>query len=320
MLSPTRIVFMGTPLFAEPILDTLLSNTKYTIVAVYVRPDKPIGRKQIIKESPVKKKAQDHNIPVEQPEKFDDATLETLKSYKPDIVVVVAYGKILPKSVLEVPAFGCINIHPSLLPELRGPSPIQNALLLGKTQTGTTIMLMDEGMDSGDILAQKIIPIENAVLFPELSQTLATQSAMLLIETLPLWLSKQLTPTKQDTGKVTLCQLIEREDGHLLWNNDAETLFHTYQALTPWPGVYGFWNREKEELLRIKFLTISFQKENTSKETHHFGEVFLLGEKVALQTQQGLLFPEEVQIEGKKQVSITEFIKGYPQFVGGILQ
>lgn len=313
-----RIVFMGTPRFAESILAELIEK-HYNLVAVYTRPDNAIGRKQEIQESAVKKLASQHTLPLEQPEKFGDATLEKLKDYKPDLIVVVAYGKILPASVLKIPGFGCINIHPSLLPAFRGPSPIQNALLVGAEETGTTIMLMDESIDSGDILAQETLAIAAEDMLPTLTEKLATLSGTLLLRTLPLWIERKIIPKKQDTSKVTLCQLIEREDGHILWINDALSIYNSFRALSPWPGVYSFWNRDKKQILRLKLTCITYQKHSPQIQ-HHLGEVFELGEKIGVQTSQGVIFLEEVHLEGKVNVSIGEFIKGYPNFIGSILQ
>lgn len=313
-----RVVFMGTPSFAEPVLSALIEK-QYNIVAVYTRPDKAVGRKQEIQATPIKELAIKHNLPTEQPEKFDDDTIDKLKDYKPDLIVVVAYGKLLSKKVLDVPGFGCINIHPSLLPKFRGPSPIQNALISGETETGTTIMLMDEGMDSGDILAQETVAIEPNEMLPELSDRLAKISAALLLKTLPDWIERKITPQKQDASKVTLCQLIEREDGHVLWMNDASTIFNAFRALYPWPGLYSLWNRDSEQFLRLKLTRITHQKQNPQT-AHHLGEVFELGEKIGVQSVAGVIFLEEVQLEGKTAVPIAEFVKGYPQFIGSILQ
>ncbi len=313
-----RVAFMGTPSFAEPVLAALV-ETGYNIVAVYTRPDAAVGRKQELRESPVKQLAGKHDIPVEQPDKFDDEAISKLKSYKPDLIVVVAYGKLLPKSVLDIPGFGCVNIHPSLLPKFRGPSPIQNALLSGETETGTTVMLMDEGMDSGDILAQETLAIEPDELLPTLSNRLADASAKLLLKTLPSWVERRIAPQKQDESKVTLCQLIEREDGHVMWTDNANTIYNAFRALSPWPGVYAFWKREDNQLLRVKLTTITHQK-HSPQTTHHLGEVFELGEKIGVQSAQGVVFIEGIQLEGKTITSIEEFIKGYPSFVGSILQ
>ncbi len=319
MLVPTiRVIFMGTPSFAEPVLAALIEK-RYNLVAVYTRPDKAVGRKQEVQESPVKQRASQHTLPIEQPDRFDADTIKKLKSYKPDLIVVIAYGKMLPEAVLKIPEFGCINIHPSLLPKYRGPSPIQNALLSGEQETGTTIMLMDEGMDSGDILAQETIAIDPSDTYPTLSDKLSLCSANLLLQTLPAWVDGAITPQKQDVSRVTLCQLIEREDGHILWSNDASSIYNTFRALTPWPGIYSFWRRNDNRLIRLKLTHITYQK-HSPQTPHHLGEIFELGEKIGVQCSEGVIFLEEIQPEGKNPMPIAEFIKGYPQCVGSILQ
>lgn len=314
-----RVVFMGTPDFAQTILNRLITE-QYNIVAAYTQPDKPIGRKQEIQASPVKLLAQEHSIPVEQPEKLDEDATKKLATYKPDLIIVVAYGKLLPKRVLGIPGFGCINVHPSLLPKFRGPSPIQNALLHGDQETGTTLMLLDEGMDSGDIIAQEKITISPDEISPILSKRLADLSASLLVQTLPKFVGREIQPQKQDATKATLCQLIDREDGRIIWSKNAENIYNRYRALYDWPGIYCFWrSKNDEQLIRIKLNRIEIQRQNPQAK-HHIGEVFELGEKIGIQTGEGVVFINELQMEGKSPTPIEEFIKGYPHFIGHILQ
>jgi methionyl-tRNA formyltransferase len=321
IMEPTpkiRTVFMGTPEFAEPILSALLERA-YHIVAVYTRPDKPQGRNQSVRESPIKQRAEASRIAVEQPETFDAEAIEKLRAYRPDLIIVAAYGKILPASVLAVPGFGCINVHPSLLPKYRGPSPIQNAILAGETVTGTSVMLLDRGMDSGDILAQERLEMETDEMFPALSRRLAALSGTLLVETLPKWIGRSLQPQPQDASRATLCQLIEREDGHILWSDDAASIYNTFRALSLWPGAYVFWNRREEQLLRIKLVRIARREHAPSDEHHHLGEVFLSGVDVVVQTSSGVIVLEEVQMEGKTILSIEAFVRGYPNIIGSVL-
>ena len=178
-------------------------------------------------------------------------------------------------------------------------------------------MLMDASMDTGDIIAQKPYAITSTDTLPSLTNTLADLSGTLLLETLPAWIERSITPQKQDDSQATLCQLIERADGQLMWLQDAESLYNRYRALTPWPGIYCFWKRES--LMRLKLHTIGYQKNNS--QTHHaVGTVFEIGEKIGVQAGMGIIFLEEVQLEGKTKVTIQEFIKGYPDFIGATLQ
>ena len=312
-----RILFMGTPEFSATILAGLMEK-KYHIVGVITRKDKPVGRKQEVVESAVKKKALELKLPIEQPERLDAEAVEKIKGLKPDLIIVAAYGRILPKEILAIPGFGCINVHASLLPKWRGASPIQNALLSGATETGVTLMLMDEGMDTGNILAQKKIAIAPDDTTASLGARLAEISRDFLLETLPLWIERAITPEPQDNARATLCQLIEREDGHILWTDEAETIYNRFRALYPWPGIFAFWKKESE-LLRLKLLSVSFQKQSPQL-AHPVGEVFEVGEKVGVQTGEGVIFLETVQLEGKTEMPIAEFLLGNKEIIGSLLQ
>ncbi|MCX6765886.1 MAG: methionyl-tRNA formyltransferase [Candidatus Moranbacteria bacterium] len=312
-----RMIFMGTSSFARDILESLVKND-YNIVAVFTQPDKEAGRKKEIKISPVKAFSQEHKLPVIQPERFAKETVDNIKKIKPDIIVVAAYGKILPREVLDIPGFGCLNVHASLLPRFRGPSPIQNALLAGEKETGITIMRMDEGVDTGEILSQEKLEIDPNDTTETLSQKLSQLGSLLIIKTIPLWIEQKIEPRVQDNSRATLCQLIEREDGHIIWEEEAENIYNKYRAFQPWPGIFAFW-KNKDTLERVKFNKISFQKSDPET-SHQSGEVFQLGDKIGVQTLKGIIVLEEVQLEGKKPVPIKEFINGYPNFLGSILR
>ncbi len=314
-----RIVFMGTPDFAAAFLQAMIQE-KYQIVAVFTQPDKPQGREQETVLSPVKTIAVSNNIQVEQPMKITETEIEKLKDLKPDLLVVAAYGRILPKAFLDVPGFGCINVHPSLLPKYRGASPIQNALLHGETETGVTIMLMDAGMDTGAILSQKSVPIDPEDTAATLEQKLTIEAVPLLMETIPLFVKRKIEPRVQDDGEATLCELIEREDGRIFWNQSAQKIYDRYRAFTPWPGIFTYWKKNESGMpLRLKLISVSYQKNNPAL-SHSYGEVFEVGEKVGIGTDEGIIFPESVQLEGKETTSISDFVRGYPNFIGSILE
>lgn len=308
---------MGTSEFASNILKGMIDD-KYNVVAVYTKMDKPVGRKQEIKGSEVKKMAEEKNIPIFQPQKFNEDAISELKKIKPDLIVVAAYGKILPKEVLSIPGFGCINVHGSLLPKFRGPSPIQNALLYGESATGVTIMLMDEGMDTGDIISQEKLAIDKDDTAQSLFEKMSELGKELLLKTLPLWVERKLETRPQDNSQATLCQLIDREDGRIFWNEDAQTIYNKYRALYPWPGVFTYW-KNGDKTIRLKLLEISMQR-LSPQTTHAFGEVFTIGEGLGVQTSQGIILLSKVQPEGKKALNIADFINGYPTFIGSILQ
>jgi len=312
-----RIVFMGTPQFSATILENLIEH-HYQIVGVVTQPDKPTGRTQELQPSQTKEIALLHEIPLLQPNKFDSEAYSALKSWKPDLIIVAAYGKILPQNVLSLPGFGCVNVHASLLPKWRGASPIHNALLSGETETGVTLMLMDAGVDTGNIIALKRTPIGNNETRLDLERRLADLGAELLSHTLAAFIERKITPQKQDHHEATICQLIDREDGHIFWNDDSQDLYNRYRALSPWPGVFTFW-KNNNTLQRLKLLSISHIKQPPQIK-HATGEVFEIGESVGVQTRTGILILGEVQLEGKERVDIRTFIRGYRNFIGSILQ
>ncbi len=314
-----NLVFMGTSNFAKKILASLLER-EYNITAVYTQIDKPVGRKQEVIPTPVKHLAQKNKIKVFQPKKFDKQEIEKLKEMSPDLIIVADYGKILPPEVLEIPTFNCLNVHASLLPKLRGPSPIQNALWKGKRKTGVTIIIMNENIDTGDIVSQKEQNISKYDTFLTLEQKLAELGGDLLVQTIPLWINQKIEPRQQDESKATLCQLIERNDGRIFFEKTAKEIYNQYRALYPWPGIFAFWN-DRETLKRIKFIKISYNKNNPS-EKFPLGKVFKEEntQKIAVQTGQGIIYLEKVQLEGKFAFMIEEFINGYPHFIGSILK
>jgi methionyl-tRNA formyltransferase len=312
-----RVVFMGTSELSEVIFKSLLEN-EYNIVAAFTKPDKKIGRKQEISIPNVKKLAQEHKIPVFQPAKFNLEATQNLKDLKPDLVIVAAYGKIIPKDALEIPGFGFINVHVSILPKYRGPSPVQNALLSGEKETGVTIMLMDQGVDTGDILSQNKIAIEQDDNTEVLMNKLAKLGADLLIETVPLWIEGKVQRKAQNHSQATLCQLIEREDGRLFWTDSAETIYNKYRALTPWPGIYTYWKTENK-ITRLKLLSIELQKINPV-EKHQEGQVFEIGNDIGVQANIGVIILKEIQKEGKTAMSAKDFVNGHKDFIGSILQ
>jgi len=312
-----RVIFMGTSSFADAILAALLAN-KYNIIGVYTQPDKKVGREQKLEKSAVKITAEAAKIPVFSPTRFDATEITKLEAQKPDLLIVAAYGKILPQAVLDLPGFGAINVHASLLPNYRGPSPIQNAILSGEKETGATIMLMDAGIDTGAMLSQKKLTIGPNETSDELSARLAQLSAKLLLETIPQWIERKIKPTAQDDKKASLCQLIERGDGKIIWSDSAREIHNQYCAFFSWPGIFTHWEKASA-LVRIKLNKISFS-ENNLPENHRIGEVFETQEKIAVQTGKGLVFLEELQREGKTNLKIKDFLNGNPDFIGSILK
>lgn len=312
-----RVVFMGTPALSQTLLEALIGE-HYNVVGVVTRPDKPVGRDQSIQASPVKATALKHQIPVLQPARLDAAAVKDIQAWKPDVILVAAYGRILPQTLLDIPGFGCVNVHLSLLPRWRGASPVQNALMAGDTETGVTLMLLDAGMDTGDILAQRVCPIDPHERADALLEKLTQMGQTLLLETLPLWVKRRLSPTPQPTQGVTLCQLIEREDGRIVWDASAQEIYNRFRGLYPWPGVFTFWKRGEDDIVRLKLTEVAFQK-LTPEGERPVGQVFEIGDRIGVQTGEGVIFLETLQLEGKTVVPVRNFLQGNPQFIGTTL-
>lgn len=287
---------MGTPDFAAPALERLI-KAGYKILAALTGPDKPVGRKQILTPPPIKKIALKHQIPVLQPEKL--LTLKSqISNLNPNLIIVVAFGKIIPKEILEIPKYGSLNVHPSLLPKYRGPSPIQFAILNGEKITGTTIMLMDEKMDHGPILAQEKIVVEPKETSQTLHQKLSRLGADLLLKTIPLYLSGKIKPKPQDEKKATYTKILSRQDGRIDWQKSAEEIERQIRAFFPWPGAWTIFNGKRLKILKAKT--------NQGQPSEKYSRRLPL-----IRTGQGYLLLEIVQPEGKKPMSGEEFLRGY---------
>ncbi|MCK4402429.1 MAG: methionyl-tRNA formyltransferase, partial [Dehalococcoidia bacterium] len=294
---------MGTPQFAVPILESLF-RSPYQVVAVYTQPDKPVGRRQRLTPSPVKELAREHKIPVIQPNTLKTAeVVEDLASLKPELIVVAAFGQILPQKVLSLPKFGCLNIHPSLLPQYRGPSPVATSLLCGDLLTGVTIILMDEGLDSGPILAQEKVDIAATGTTGSLTAKLAHVGAGLLMDTLPKWLKGELEPQPQGESQATYSRLITSKDGEIDWHLPAVELWQRVRAFNPWPGCYTWWQGK-----RLKIHSAAPVSRLARGEV---GKVIALRQppKVGVVTGDGILGLCQVQLEGRQEMSIADFVR-----------
>ncbi|MDP1884434.1 MAG: methionyl-tRNA formyltransferase [Candidatus Moranbacteria bacterium] len=311
-----RVVFMGTPEFSATILTALIDDG-YGIVGVFTQSDKKVGRKQILEKSPVRIVAEKNGIPVFTPAKLHAEAVEELRSLKPDLIILVAYGKILPQAVLDLPRLGAINIHPSLLPKFRGPSPIQNALLAGEKITGTTIMLMDAGIDTGDILRQKEIAINPDETYVELAEKLSGFSAELLLETLDGFLAGKIVPQKQDGTSASYCKLIKKTDGQIDWEDTAKNIYNKYRAFAAWPGIFTSWNADGQaKRIQLKKITLIGDDPADRRQP---GEIFRQDNSIHVRTADGAIGLAEIQLEGKPAVKAVDFINGYKNFIGSKL-
>lgn len=313
----TKIIFFGTPDFAAGILKSLVDN-KYNIAAVFTQPDKKIGRKQKIEFSPVKDLALKNKIEIFQPQNLRDSELnEEIKNIDPDLFIVAAYGKILPKNILDIPKFGAINIHASLLPKYRGASPVQCAMLAGEKETGITLMKMNEKMDEGDILAQEKIEIGEDETADVLLGKLSQLGAKMIAGLVPDWAQGKIKPIAQNHSKASYCKRVLREDGKVEWNSAVEKISRAWRAYHPWPGIYAVLN-VKNKPKRLKLLEIEIVTEKNTGEKQ--GKIIEYNQKVAVQAKNGLVILKKIQLEGKKEMDIDIFVRGYPEFIGSILE
>ncbi|WP_017727256.1 methionyl-tRNA formyltransferase [Halalkalibacterium ligniniphilum] len=299
-----KIVFMGTPDFSVPVLRRLIEDG-YKVAAVVTQPDRPVGRKRVLTPPPVKAEAELHGIPVLQPEKIrEEAELKKVLAFEPDLIVTAAFGQILPKTLLDYPKHGCINVHASLLPKYRGGAPIHQAIIDGEAETGVTIMYMVEKLDAGDILTQAAVPIEANDHVGTLHNKLSEAGAALLGKTIPLLLSGEIKPKKQKDEEATFARNISREMEKLDWSKAGEVLYNQIRGLHPWPVAYTMWNKKP-----LKIWWAEIEQKNMTGEP---GTVLAL-EKDGIVVATGNETPlkiTDLQPSGKKRMLAGEFLRG----------
>ncbi len=301
---PLRLVFMGTPEFAVPALQALLQSED-TVVGVVCQPDKPAGRRLDLHAPPVKDCAHTHAVPVFQPQKIrTPEALEHLHGWRPDLIVVAAYGKILPKTILDLPAFGCINIHASLLPKYRGAAPMQWAIAQGETHSGVTIMRVSEELDAGDILLQKSVALKPDETGGSLHDTLAALGAQALLEAMTLFKQGKLVATPQDKDAVTYAPLLKKEDGEIDWTRSAVSIERRIRAFHPWPSSFTWLGNKRLKILAAHLSTV--------EASDIPGAIINRQDKaLTVATGQGSLTLDRVQLEGKKALPIAAFLAGH---------
>ncbi len=322
------VVFMGTGIFAADILTAILGTPRYRVVRIVTQPDKKVGRKKkstinrTLAANPVRDLAQQHAIPLFQPVTLDADAISTVAAHKPDLLIVASYGRILPQKLLDAARIAPVNVHASLLPLLRGSSPIHNAILQGHAETGITIMLMDAGMDTGPILAQERTVITAHEKTNQLCARLARVGGSLLITTLDALVAGKLSPQPQDHARATLCQLIDREDGHIQWTNTTADIYNRYRALYPWPGIFSFWEIHEAQLLRIHLRTIlpALQPLEEIHAQLMSGTVFIDHGQLCIKTGDTAIIVEALQPENKVVMPVYDFLNGHKHFEGTVLK
>ena len=330
---PLRVVFMGTPEFALPSLGALVTGgaagrivpSGLDIVGVITRPDKMAGRGRQLLYSPVKQSALDHGLAVHQPGPLRrPEALELVTSLSPDLIVVAAFGQILPPPILQLPAFGCLNVHASLLPRHRGAAPISAAILAGDEKTGVTIMLMDEGLDTGPVLDKRSLPIGAEDTAGTLFEKLGVLGADLLLQILPRWLAGEITPEPQDRAEATLTHVLSKADGLIDWSQPAPQVERAVRAYNPWPSAYTSWNALTVKVHKAHVLSGG----EAEREPLQPGQCFLLeaepfasapGSILGCACGQGALALDVIQLAGKRALATTDVLRGHADLATALL-
>ena len=298
-----RIIFMGTPELGKTILEKLIASKEYAPKLVITQHDKPVGREHLLTPPPVKLCAEAHGIEVWQPEKLrNQETIKRIREWSPDIIIVAAYGKIIPQEIITIPPHGILNVHTSLLPRHRGASPVHYAILSGDTETGATIMRINAGLDTGDIVLQRSLVIVPDETTETLMRKLAILGADLLIETLPQWLGGKITPQPQDNARATPTKIFKREDGEIKAEHTAEQIERMIRAFTPWPGVFMALPGEdgKRKMLKLLGVRIAPCIPTLPPLTFSLTDTPDGKKELLLHTKDGCLILDSVQPEGKK--------------------
>lgn len=300
-----KIVFMGTPEIAADVLERLFTSG-IKISAVITRPDKLSGRGNNLTKTPVKILAEQRKVSVYEPKTKDELT-ELITRLKPDLGIIAAYGMIIPKEALDIPKKGIINFHPSLLPLYRGPAPVSMVIKNGEAKTGVTIIAVTEEMDAGDILSQNEYLLTGKETTSELEKGLAKMGSEMISELLPKYMKGEIIPITQDHTKATYTHLVKKEDARIIWDKDeARGIEQASRAFTPWPGIYSSWDNKKIDFYDIKIIEGDFKP----------GLVIEREGKILIGTKCGAISPGYVKLEGKNKVAISDFVHGYPTFIG----
>ena len=308
-----KLAFCGTPQFAVPTLESLIA-AGHDVALVLSQPDKPVGRTGEVHATPVKRTAQAHGIAVLQPEKLknNEDLRAQLTSLAPDAIIVVAYGRIIPQWMLDLPRFGCLNGHASLLPRWRGAAPIQWAIASGDTETGVTTMLLNAGLDTGPMLMKRAVPITQQTTAPELFESLSKIGAELMVSTLAALEAGTVTPQPQDDSLATLAPILTREDARIDFTRTAQQIHQRFRGLQPWPGAFT--------TLRGKKLIVHAMHVAEQGSSEAPGTLLLDGPRMRVACGDGSSIGlDEVQMEGKKRMSAEEFLRGFQLRSGEVL-
>src|SRR5437867_11244449 len=302
-----RVVFIGTGEIGVPTLHALLGSEEHQLAAVVTQPDKPVGREQRIEPSPIKKALAGTKIPILQPARIKDRqSIEEISARSPQAIIVMAYGQILPRGILETPRVACLNLHASLLPRHRGAAPIQAAIASGDPETGITVMYMDEGLDTGDILLQRRIDIRSNDTGGSLHERLAQIAPDALLHSLRLFVEGSAPRIPQDNSLASYARKLKREEGKIDWSEPADAIERKIRAFNPWPGASMKFERQTLKIFSASIDDLSGKP----------GEILGSGKELVIAAGERALSLEEVQLEGKRRMSATEFLRGHASVLG----
>ena len=310
--NPIKLIFAGTPDFAVPGFRALLNDENFKILAVITQPDKPVGRHQILTPPPIKTEAQKNNIPVWQPDKIAEIK-EKIRQINPDLAVLIAYGQIIPQEILDIPRFGWVNVHGSLLPRWRGAACVQAPILVGDKKTGVTIMKIEKGLDTGPILKQTEMKIDPKETAETLHDKLSTLGSEILPDAIKDYIDGKIELKPQNNSEASYAPTLKKEDGEINWQKKAEEIERMARAFYPWPGTWANWQNKKIKIISVSPASLKIN-------SYKIGQIFLHDNQLAVQCGQNALIIKKLQLEGKKETTAEEFLRGYKDIVGQILK
>jgi len=310
-MEKTKLIFIGTAEFGLPAFEALTKDENFEIVLVITQPDKPVGRKQIVTSSPIKISAEKKNITILQPNHIIDIK-EKISLLKPDLIVVAAYAQLIPEEILNLPKYGCLNLHASLLPKYRGSAIIQAAILNGDEQTGLTIIKMDKGLDTGPIVAQTIIKIDDNDTAETLYNKLSAMGADFMVETVKKYIAGKITPKIQDSSQASYVKEITKSDGLIDWKKPAVNLEKFIRAMNSWPMAWTWQDGKQVKIIAVQNQPIEIN-------SYKPGKTFKYNNGLAIQCGRDALIIKTLQLEGKNALESEEFLRGHKDFVGSVL-
>ena len=308
-----KMIFMGSSDYGMPVLKNLIAE-KFNIVSVYTKRD-PITKIKLKQSNPIESLAISNQIPVHLPEKIDEKEIDLLTKTAPDIIIVAAYGLYLPSKIIDLPKFGCLNIHPSLLPKYRGPSPVISAILSDEKATGVSIIKINDKLDAGPMLKSQIVNrICNETAY-DLTKRLFSIGSELLIDVIPRWIKNEISPISQKESDATFTKKITKSDGEIKWNLSSKEIYLKTLAYNPWPKTYSWWNGKRIILTKME-LTSTKENNNVAPGTI----IRTSSNKIAISTATTDLLLSTIQLEGKREISVQEFVLGHPTFINSKLK